>query len=486
MAFKADSSFLRFLTMGALASRTTISYLQDAGFSPIELERYCGSNKIWTTKVKRLRLPDLLCVRTGTCFEVRGKADLSIKMSDAPDNADRRWDVGLDNRDIVAFVPCNYVGTQIRVAGVPSFFSIGDLRHSVETTVLGQPKSASEGAERDREWPSTVPSQDGVVTAVMNDRIIATLASGRRQHYLLRGKYAYVAEGEPFIGNTTIIAGTVPKRADLGSCLERRWDCVQGLESQNAIERYASVKAIPYKQDLTRESIETLIRLSEVEEDLRIVLESHGSQAKLNLRNGWDGIDRFVWEQPRVDLRMEAVLILSEIKTNEAAARLVRIAASTDIQDSEIRQAAVWGLGWAGTKRYDLLLPFISDDDENVALHALCAYSDETPRNTIVNLVNMLNTGSRREQAAASLALSRIRSEQALVEVFESVRSADIINPWLLTTVGQFPSAMVYNVINDEKILKAVSPLLLLGSDENWLATASIKQSYQFLSEQNI
>ena len=30
-----------------------------------KLERYSRSNKIWSTKVKRLRLPDLLCVRTG-------------------------------------------------------------------------------------------------------------------------------------------------------------------------------------------------------------------------------------------------------------------------------------------------------------------------------------------------------------------------------------------------------------------------------------
>ena len=70
--------------MGAAGARQVMSQMTAAGFQPIELERYCTSNKIWTTKVKRLRLPDILCVRTGTRIEVRAKSDLKIRMSDAP------------------------------------------------------------------------------------------------------------------------------------------------------------------------------------------------------------------------------------------------------------------------------------------------------------------------------------------------------------------------------------------------------------------
>ena len=89
MGFKADTSFLRFLSMGAVGVHRTMERFRDRGFEPIELERYCGSNKIWTTKVKRLRLPDLLCVKTGMRAEVRAKSDLKIRMSDAPANPDR-------------------------------------------------------------------------------------------------------------------------------------------------------------------------------------------------------------------------------------------------------------------------------------------------------------------------------------------------------------------------------------------------------------
>ena len=106
MGFKADTSFLRFLTMGAVGVRATMAQLHADGFEPIELERYCTSNKIWATKVKRLRLPDVLCVRTGLRIEVRAKSDLKVRMSDAPTNPDRRWDVGLRDDDVVGFVAC--------------------------------------------------------------------------------------------------------------------------------------------------------------------------------------------------------------------------------------------------------------------------------------------------------------------------------------------------------------------------------------------
>ena len=92
--------------MGAVGVHRTMDRFRDRGFEPIELERYCGSNKIWTTKVKRLRLPDLLCVKTGMRAEVRAKTDLKIRMSDAPANLDRVWDAGLRDDDIVAVITC--------------------------------------------------------------------------------------------------------------------------------------------------------------------------------------------------------------------------------------------------------------------------------------------------------------------------------------------------------------------------------------------
>lgn len=60
MGFKEDEDFARFLTMGAYAAAAVSDDLDARGHRIIELERYAKANKIWSIKVKRLRLPDLL------------------------------------------------------------------------------------------------------------------------------------------------------------------------------------------------------------------------------------------------------------------------------------------------------------------------------------------------------------------------------------------------------------------------------------------
>ena len=60
MAFKRDWSFLDKITMGSVGTKRVIEILNAEGHQIIELERYCTSNKIWSTKIKRLRIPDLL------------------------------------------------------------------------------------------------------------------------------------------------------------------------------------------------------------------------------------------------------------------------------------------------------------------------------------------------------------------------------------------------------------------------------------------
>ena len=179
MPFKTNTSFLRFLSMGAAGVRRTMATLRKAGFAPVELERHCSSNKIWSTKVKRLRLPDLLCVKTGLRVEVRSKTQLRIRMSDTPSNPDRAWDAGLRDDDLVAFVACSFHDRGSTVAEAPVFFTVEALRSSVHCSALGPPKSASEGAERDRTWPATVPSRDGTVLDVINDRIVVRMCADR-------------------------------------------------------------------------------------------------------------------------------------------------------------------------------------------------------------------------------------------------------------------------------------------------------------------
>src|SRR5438034_1519900 len=102
--FKPSEVFLGYLTMGAAGSKATLEHLQGRhGHNVVSLERATTSNKLWATKLKRLRLPDLLCVNCGLRVESRAKADLAVRVSESASGAEgRNWDYGLRPADLIA------------------------------------------------------------------------------------------------------------------------------------------------------------------------------------------------------------------------------------------------------------------------------------------------------------------------------------------------------------------------------------------------
>jgi hypothetical protein len=282
MAFKTDTSFLAKLTMGARANLAAMEFLKTEGFAPIELERYSSSNKLWTTKVKRLRLPDLLCTQTGIRVEVRGKTKLEIKMSDSPK---RPWDGGARDEDLVALVPCRDDGEQVEIRGRPTFLSVGSMRTAAST--LGDAKSPSEGAERDRRWLSIVPTQDGTVVAVDKrpKRLTVLKADGRRQTYRLKGKHAYVRVGDTFSEGTTLLAGTPAALVNVRSLLKRTWNPYADLGAKDDTDRYAAAKALG-RSDQQNKAVKALERALKTEAEERTALEIAGSAARQGSASG--------------------------------------------------------------------------------------------------------------------------------------------------------------------------------------------------------
>jgi hypothetical protein len=486
MGFKVNTSFLRFLTLGAAGVRSTMEYLRQEGFEPIELERYCTSNKIWMTKVKRLRMPDLLCSRTGVRVEVRAKSALKIRMSDAPNNPDRRWDVGLRDDDIVAFVACDLGSGVVRVAGPPVLFLVGDLRASVGSTKLGPPKSASEGAERDREWKSTVPTKDGEVLEVTPDKIVTRLASGRRQTYQLRGKVAYVAPADRFTGGASVLAGVMPRLAPLAAARSRTWAPLQDLEAPDPVDRYAAAKALPHHVRNGAGAREALLDCMERETDDRVALEMAASAARLGAAAGMEHIVSTAWSHDRGDLRMEAVLILTEHGGADAAAVLKRLATSRDLEGDELRQAATWGLGKAGCRAYRELLDLLGDEDDAVALHAVAAFGPDTLDDVVGELVTVVQGGDPRSRAAASEALRLVGSQGVVSALIAAARSAEGTRAWLLATLGRLDPTGVRSALAGDPLLAEVEPLLTLGPAENWMASPEVAEDLRFLLQQDL
>ena len=493
MGFKADSSFLRFLSMGAVGVRRTMDRLRDRGFEPIELERYCSSNKIWTTKVKRLRLPDLLCVKTGMRTEVRAKSDLKVRMSDAPANPDRVWDAGLRDEDIVALIACFDTHDGPEPADDAVYFTVGALRASVDRSKLGPPKSASEGAERDRTWPATVPTRDGTVLEVTDERLIVemnadTERSARRQTYGLRRKSVYVSPGDSFRARTTILAGEPPALADLSAYLPRRYGPLDDLEAKSDVDRYAAVKALRFRDDPRNQVIPALEDLIRSETEKRVALEAAGSAAALGSEFGQEQITQFVWDNDdRPELRMEAVFILTELGYSPfTREQLNCVVAGSRFEGDELRQAAVWALGKAGLKCYDDIVPFIDDADENLALHAIGAFGADTPRSVIERLVRDLIAGNRRRAPAASEALRIIASEEVLQVLVMAANARQPVPNWIVATLGRLPPERVRTVLQGSPLLDKIAPMLLTAQGAHWLASEIIGTDIAFLLKQDL
>ena len=104
---KTDESFLEKVAMGATGTQRVLDHLSQTGHRPIELERGSTSFKIWQgLKMKRLRIPDVMCVDCGVKVESRAKTRLELSMSHSSADPERAWDYGLDDDDYVALLAC--------------------------------------------------------------------------------------------------------------------------------------------------------------------------------------------------------------------------------------------------------------------------------------------------------------------------------------------------------------------------------------------
>src|SRR5262249_8538861 len=157
-----------------------------------------------------------------------------------------------------------------------------------------------------REWKSIVPSQDGEVLELTENRIVARMVSGRRQTYQLGEKSAYVRDGDTFLGGASIIAGAVPRLAPLAAAKRIAWDPLQMLDAPDAVDRYAAAKAMPYRASGAN-ARSALLNAVKSETDDRVSLEIAAAATRLGADAGLEHIVSVVNNHARLDLRMEGV-----------------------------------------------------------------------------------------------------------------------------------------------------------------------------------
>jgi len=492
MGFKTDREFLRNITMGAVGTRQAARLLNEGGFRIIELERYSQSNKLWATKIKRFRVPDLLCLHSGTRIECRAKGTLKVTMSHALNNPDRAWDKGLRDDDLVAFIKCYEEPGRWRPANTLCLFRVADMRATEDAAGLSQMKSAAEGSEIQLTWPSTIPSQPGHVEAVEPDKIRTVLASGRRQSYRLISKKGgveysltpYVQKGDVFEGEEQIIASVMPQPVKVSAPDSDQYDFISDLGNDERETVYVAAKALGYLPELVSASEAPLNGILNEDEDPLLRLEAAAALARLGFHEGSQGITAAADAANPGDVRMEVALILGELSGDRPFEMLKQLATDTS-NPSELRAAAAWGMA---EQSCDLLqtplTDLIADDDEDVAVHALVAASRLITDDNLSALIAQVGDDARKSAGIARAVVSSSCNPvpiivQAVDHAEASTRSWLI---YLLASLGKAKSE-AYVRDNASHLLPELD-FFWKYHEENWTNRLDLADQLDFLGAQ--
>jgi hypothetical protein len=352
-SFKSDLSFLEKISMGATGTIAVFKNLKNQGHTPIELERGSRSFKIWKDiKIKRIRVPDILCIDCGKCVECRTKRILEISMSHSQADPERGWDYGLDNNDFVAFVVCNQIGKEPinwQVKSPIQYVSVKDLRLAQKKgyAILTEPKGVEEGFEMRIIWPTAAANTSGITISVSEERIqyqrqtdsrLITIQLARKGQVLM----PLVEKGNQIVENQ-IIASVVPVNLKFPCDKSSTEDhYIETLLSTSLSKRYTAAKALAFFAS-SYATASLIDKINDPSEHIYIKLEAAASLARQNNVSGYDFIKECLSDE-YLQNRLEGVIVLGEIDKDASCEILIDILLDKK-QPPEIRAGAAWSLG---------------------------------------------------------------------------------------------------------------------------------------------
>lgn len=358
-SFKSDDSFLKKLAVGAAGVNATIARLRALGFNPIELERGSTGFKIWKKiKIKRVRVPDLLCLDTGLRFESRGKTKPEISMSHSLKDPRRAWDAGMrddDHVSIIVFEQSTESPVDVKRISPVHFIAVKDLRDAfaAKRVSITKPKGVEEGSEVRVQWTCAVASQDAAVSEVTPTRLRLQAPPPARCQiiHLSRSKGAIDLAPQVRVNDAVaarqIIAAVVPVHLTL-ACPSpiAEASLVEKLQSIVLSERYAAAKALRYRGYASaRRVLEE--RVNHAQEDIYVQLEAAAALAAHGHPSGWAFIEanlRSSMLDVPLETQLETIIVASEIPKDRSERLLVEVLQDGG-RDEELRAGAAWALG---------------------------------------------------------------------------------------------------------------------------------------------
>jgi hypothetical protein len=419
--FKSDDSFLRKLAVGAAGANKTIERLASLGFSPIELERGSTGFKIWKKiKIKRVRVPDILCLGTGVRFESRGKTKPEISMSHSLKDPKRAWDAGMRDDDYVTIIVFQQSGESpidLRCVSPVHFIKVSDLRKAFadKCVSITKPKGVEEGSEIRVVWISAVANHRSTVSEVTGTRIRLTPhGSGPVQTvHLIRRKGTVTLTPQVRVGETVeanqIVAASVPVTIalDRPAPVDESY-FVWKLASINLSERYAAAKALRYRGYVkARPLLEE--RMNHVEEDIYVKLEAAAALAAYDHPDGWvfmeNNLRSAVLDVP-LETQLETLIVVSEIPKPRSEKLLIEVLRDAN-RDEALRAGAAWALGQFATQSAaNALVDTFNSTTLDVKTEAARALLKITGPQ-VTHVVDLLKTSSLDQRDGLSWVLAR-------------------------------------------------------------------------------
>jgi hypothetical protein len=449
--FKSDDSFLAKLAVGAAGTNATIARLKEIGFNPIELERGSTGFKIWKKiKIKRVRVPDILCLNTGLRFESRGKTKPEISMSHSLNDPKRAWDVGMRDDDVVSIVVFEQKDdspVDLKQISPVHFVSVKEMRNAfaVGQVSITKPKGVEEGSEIRVKWECAAAKQRSVVHAVESEKVSLTpIPDARRQTIRLsrsKGKITMLPQvkvGDSVEANQ-IVASVVPVHKGL-QCPMAVTEAyfIEKLASVNLSERYAAAKALRYRGYTTAKPV-LESRINDADEDIYVRLEAAAALAAYDDAIGWHFMETRLHSPVMtvpLETQLETVIVASEIQKERSECLLIEVLQDSH-RDEELRAGAAWALGQFATTT------------------------------SATSLVDTFNSSALGIKVEAARALLRIADPQVphlvgLLKNYDPAKRDGI--SWVLARTGKFnPSSIVAG--SDDNLRRWISYIVGYGKD---------------------
>ncbi len=495
LALKPDSSFFRKIVIGAVGARAVCSDLASRGHQMVELERGSTETKLWKeVKRKRVRIPDLVCVRCGQRAESRAKTNAELAMSHSVTDEARAWDFGMIDNDLIGFPICQQVEDQYwsagrlaegasywhernwvrwRLAGKINYFRVSAFR----ATKFGKSttKGVTEGSETSITWGAVFSSRDGTVASTEANRVtIRRDSDGHRYTWAIPVNLAVLVGVGDHVEMNQVIASTVRSTTDhelacSGVLAPNYIDSL--LDSRERTQRFTGVKLARLRNH--GGSCEAVTQLAnDAEEDLYIRLECLAYLAAVCGRSPADLFADYLGS-PNPQTQLECVIAVGEIGSPAAVDLLSGILDHNDVPYF-LRSAATWSLGRIGSEAATQRLVWaFSDIDQSIREEAL---------EGIVSIggaaMPLLVSGLRgMEMDVAAGCAEALRQQGVLPDEVISQIAGNLRGPnsseWAVWLIGQLPRERVAPAIiglqkSAPQLHYAIS--LLWSFVESWIA----------------